>query len=39
MAAGRITVAAITKARKRRWLRGWMIWAGLIAALGAGAFW
>ena len=39
MAAGTITVEAITKTRKRRWLRGWMIWAVLILALGAGGYW
>jgi HlyD family secretion protein len=34
-----ITVDQITKRRKRRWVRGWMVWAVLLLALGAGGYW
>ena len=34
-----VTVDMITRRRKRRWLRGWMIWALLLICLGAGGYW
>ena len=34
-----MTVDMITRRRKRRWLRAWMVWAVLLICLGAGGYW
>ncbi|MEO8245088.1 MAG: efflux RND transporter periplasmic adaptor subunit [bacterium] len=39
MAAETITVEAITRRRKRRFFKGWLIWPLLIVALAAGGYW